>query len=131
MSEVQKRNISENRLIITQEKTKEPVYVPLSPQAMEYLPDVSDLKSDSLLFPPPARSTILTNIREWAAHAGISKKVTFHTSRHTFATLAITYGIDIAVASELLGHTDIKTTQIYAKIIDEKKNEAVNKLPKL
>ena len=58
--------------------------------------------------------------------AGINKKVTFHTARHTFATMMLTLGADLYTTSKLLGHSDIKTTQIYAKIVDEKKREAVN-----
>ena len=60
--------------------------------------------------------------------AGITKRVSFHSARHTFATLLLTYGTDLYTVSKLLGHTNIKTTQIYAKVIDEKKAEAVNLL---
>ena len=51
--------------------------------------------------------------------------------RHTFATLGLTFGIDLYTVSKLLGHKDIKTTTIYAKIIDKVKNEAVTKLPSI
>ena len=60
--------------------------------------------------------------------AGITKRVSFHSARHTFATLLLTYGTDLYTVSKLLGHANIKTTQIYAKVIDEKKAEAVNLL---
>jgi integrase len=45
--------------------------------------------------------------------------------------MSLTYGTDLYTVSKLLGHRDIATTQVYAKIIDEKKKEAVNKLPKM
>jgi site-specific recombinase XerD len=64
----------------------------------------------------------------WTKNAGISRKITFHSFRHTFATLQITLGTDIYTVSKLLGHKNLQTTQIYAKIIDEKKREAVNKI---
>lgn len=50
----------------------------------------------------------------------------FHTSRHTFATMMLTLGADLYTTSKLLGHANVKTTQIYAKIVDSKKVEAVN-----
>ena len=65
------------------------------------------------------------------ADAGIKKHVTFHTARHTFATLGISADIDLYTMKELLGHTDISTTQIYAKIINQKKVSAVEQLDKL
>ena len=60
-----------------------------------------------------------------------SKHITFHCGRHTYATLLLTYDVDLFTVSKLLGHKHIKTTQIYAKIIDKKKREAVNKLPQI
>ncbi len=58
------------------------------------------------------------------ADAGITKNVSFHTSRHTYATLQLANGTDIYTVSKMLGHTNVKTTQIYAKVIDKKKDEA-------
>ena len=63
--------------------------------------------------------------------AGISKTITFHCARHTFATLQLTNGTDIYTVSKLLGHRELKTTQLYAKIIDDKKIEATNAIPNL
>jgi site-specific recombinase XerD len=57
--------------------------------------------------------------------------ITFHVSRHTFATLSITYGAELYTVSKLLGHADIKTTQIYADVINEKKRDAVNSIPSI
>lgn len=60
----------------------------------------------------------------WVAKAGITKHITFHCFRHTYATLQIFSGTDIFTVSKMLGHKSVKTTQIYTKIIDEKKREA-------
>ena len=70
-------------------------------------------------------------LNRWCAKAGINKKIAFHTARHTFATMLLTLDVDLYTVSKLLGHKDIKTTQIYAKIIDKKKRDAVNKIPQL
>jgi site-specific recombinase XerD len=58
--------------------------------------------------------------------AGIKRDITFHCFRHTFATLQLTHGTDIYTVSKMLGHADMKTTQIYAQIVDEKKQAAAN-----
>ena len=70
-------------------------------------------------------------IKEWTKKAGIEKHVTFHTSRHTYATWMLSKGIDIYTVSKLLGHKNLRTTEVYAKIIDETKENAVNKLTEL
>lgn len=67
-------------------------------------------------------------LQQWVMRAGISKTITFHCARHTYATLQLTAGTDIYTVSKLLGHRELKTTQVYAKIIDEKKKEAANKI---
>lgn len=62
-------------------------------------------------------------LKEIATVCGINKKITFHVARHSFATLSISYGVPIESVSKMLGHTNIRTTQIYAKIIDTKLSE--------
>jgi integrase len=65
-------------------------------------------------------------IRAWVKSAGITKDITFHCFRHTFATLQIEGGTDIFVVSKLLGHTDVKTTQIYTHLTEKQKRNATN-----
>lgn len=67
-------------------------------------------------------------LAKWVLDAGISKKITFHCFRHTFATLQLSMGTDIYTVSKMLGHKDLNTTQIYAKIIDETKRTASNRI---
>jgi integrase len=67
-------------------------------------------------------------IKDWVEAAGIIKKISFHNFRHTYATLQLANGTDLYVVSKLLGHKSVKTTQIYAKVIDKKKIEAANRI---
>lgn len=57
--------------------------------------------------------------------------VLFHTARHTFATMLLTLGADLYTVSKLLGHSQIKNTQVYAEIINRRKDEAVNLIDKV
>jgi len=118
-------------IIPKMEKTDEPLLIDINENLSEFLPDLSKLKDEDLIYQLPSRSTISVAIRQWAAAAGITKNVTYHTSRHTFATGILTYGGSVEAAQALLGHRDIRETQIYAKLIDQKKKDAINNLPKL
>lgn len=57
--------------------------------------------------------------------------ITFHTARHTHATMMLTLGVDLYTVSKLLGHTNIQTTQIYAKLVDESKKKAIDLIPNI
>jgi integrase len=67
-------------------------------------------------------------LKKWLLAAGITKELTFHGFRHTYATLQLTLGTDIYTVSKMLGHRDLKTTQVYAKIVDETKRAAADKI---
>lgn len=117
-------------LRFTQKKTKDSETLPISNQAYKYLGEEGD--SDARVF-PDMKYSAWTNLKlkEWIMEAGIRKKITFHCFRHTFATLQLSYGTDIYTVSKLLGHKEIRTTQVYARIIDEKKKDAVDRIPDL
>ena len=112
---------------ITQFKTGVQLYLPLNKNARKWLPKQSGATADTPVFPKLNRS-YKAALRDWVMEAGIYKHVCFHTSRHTFATLALTAGVDIYTTSQLLGHTTIQHTQRYAKIINSKKDDAVSLL---
>jgi len=123
-----------------QQKTAEPEWLPLSRQAgkilgtqrgAEYsLKQTAEIDPNAV-FKLPAQQTIDKAVKRWAKRAGIKKRVSFHTARHSFATIGLKHGIDIYTMSKLLGHRDLSTTEIYAKIVDEKKREAVELMPQL
>lgn len=110
------------------QKTQRLLYLPLSPEALRYMPPRGDKGPEDLVFSLPKRVTTQCDMRTWVARSGITKGITFHCARHTFATLMLTQGAGLYTTSKLLGHTSIETTQIYAAIIDQKKQEAVNLL---
>ena len=114
------------RLEVVMQKTKETIYLPLSPEALRWMPERGDKTSEDHVFDLPSTTHINILLKPWAKAAGIDKKFSFHTARHTFATMMLTLGADLYTTSKLLGHTDVKMTQVYAKIINRKKDEAVN-----
>ena len=114
------------RLEVVMQKTKEPIYLPLSPEALRWMPERGDKTSEDSVFDLPSTTHINILLKPWAKAAGIDKKFSFHTARHTFATMMLTLGADLYTTSKLLGHTDVKMTQVYAKIVNRKKDEAVN-----
>ena len=67
-------------------------------------------------------------LAKWAMNAGINKHITFHCFRHTNATLLISAGEDIYTVSKMLGHKELRTTEIYAKVLNSKKVEAANRI---
>ena len=111
---------------ITQ-KTDRAETLPISTQANSFL---GGRKTGIERVFPTIKYSPMQNILidRWIKSAGINKHITFHCFRHTYATLQITLGTDIYTVSKMLGHRDIATTQIYAKIIDGKKKEAANKI---
>ena len=67
-------------------------------------------------------------LKKWIKAAGITKPITFHGFRHTYATLQIASGTDIYTVSKMLTHRNVSTTHIYADLVSEKKRETVNKI---
>jgi integrase len=126
--------IRNGKLFFRQKKTKGMEYLPLSDYAIKILKEMNSINHynpDDKVFDIEKKKTerIGTKIREWASDAGIDKYITFHTARHTFATLSLSRGVDIYTVSKLLGHKSIKMTEIYANIINENADKAVKMLP--
>lgn len=111
------------RLDFTQKKTGGVEYMPISDQA--YLLCGERRDSDLQVFDGlPSASWISNPLKRWVTAAGITKHITFHCFRHTYATIQLTKGTDIFTVSKMLGHTKVQTTQVYAKVVDEKKIKA-------
>jgi integrase len=126
-SEVQKQNEG-FRVVFRQQKTGGQEYLDIPNQARNYLGQQGN--SDERVFVGLKYSAWHNmELQKWCMKAGITKNITFHSGRHTFAIMQLEYKTDIYTVSKLLGHKDLKTTQIYAKIMDAKKKEAMNKIP--
>ncbi len=110
-------------------KTQRKLWLPLSDEAIRWLPERGTAKETDFIFSLPCDGYLNKLLKDWVKSSGIKKRITFHTSRHTNATLLLSLGVDLYTVSKLLGHTQIKTTQIYAKIVDKKKDDAVNMIP--
>lgn len=117
------------RLVFRQKKTGRLEHLDLSEQAV-FLMGERGAASDKV-FSLPHFTTIGKVLKKWVEDAGIDKHITFHCGRHTFATLQLTLGTDIYTVSNLLGHRSVRTTQIYAKVIDAKKRAAVDRIPEI
>lgn len=106
-------------------KTQKTTSIPLCTAAINLLPKRGKSKGKDKVFPAISGSTLNNNIKKVAANVGIDKAIGIHTARHTFATLLLSMDAKITTIKELMGHADIKTTEIYAKVIDKSKQKAV------
>lgn len=119
-------------LNFNQKKTKGVEVLPISEQAYSFTEGTEnpkDMPQDKPVFEGLKYSAYHNkHLFQWIGAAGITKDITFHCFRHTFATLQLFNGTDIYTVSKMLGHKDLKTTQVYAKIVDEAKRTAANKI---
>jgi uncharacterized protein (TIGR02996 family) len=126
-SEVQYSELEGYFLQFRQKKTKGVEVLPISEQAFKLLGERKEPTEQ--VFKGLIYSAYLNvHLKQWILRAGITKDITFHCFRHTFATLQLFNGTDIYTVSKMLGHKDLKTTQIYAKIVDDTKRKAADKI---
>ena len=124
--EVQYSNSEGYYIRFKQQKTDKPVTLPISHEAFEFL-GVKKVQNKRVFY-DLKKWDVDRLLPIWVEDAAIEKHITFHCFRHTYATLQMAAGTDIFTVSKMLGHKNIKTTQIYTKIIDEKKRETTNKI---
>jgi integrase len=114
------------RVRLVAEKTERAEYPIMPQEAMRWLPDRNGAKDTDKVFCLPSRVYIGTVLKQWFKSAGIKKHATYHTSRHSFGTIMRSLGVDLDVIQKAMGHKNIKTTQIYAKVVDKAQEEAAN-----
>jgi integrase len=113
-----------------QKKTHGVEYLYISKQARELLGERKSL-SERVFVGLKYGGTYNTEILRWCMRAGITKHITFHSARHTNAVLLLENGADIYTVSKRLGHKELRTTEIYAKIVDIKNKEASTLIPEI
>lgn len=125
--EIQESNPGEWAIHFRQKKTKNVEVLPISSEALQLL---GERRGDATKVFEGLKYLSYYNkaLSKWTGLASLTKNVTFHCFRHTFATLQLTLGTDFYTVQKMLGHRDPKTTQIYAKIVDETKRKAANRI---
>ena len=114
-------------ICIIQSKTKRAVSIPLNELAQSLLPPRNESDPDARVFHLLKKSdSIAMHVRRLKDRAGIKKDFTYHSSRHTSATLAIAAGADISAVKEMLGHGSVTSTEVYARVNLDKKTRIVN-----
>ena len=120
-------NNGDTDLRFKQQKTKGLMNLQISEAAMKWLPESDNVQGYENVFVLPKNDQTNKVLSRLIKRAGISKKITFHCSRHTAATLSLTLGNSIEVTSKLMGHSKISTTEVYGKIVNEARRAAVDK----
>ena len=129
-------NYEERTLTFKQSKvagssSKAEVEIPLDDTLLAIIGTKDDDAQDNYIFHLPSDVMCLKALKHWAARAGIDKNLTWHSGRHTFATLILNNGANIKVVSELLGHSTLKHTQIYVRALKDQKQKAISSMPSL
>lgn len=113
---------------INRKKTDVESFIPLHPVAEQILALYNTTDESRPIFPLPNRDTLWYCIHEIGIMADVKENLSYHDSRHTFGTLMLSAGIPIESISKMMGHTNIKTTQIYARVTDDKISEDMDRL---
>ena len=113
---------------IHRKKTDVEAFIPLHPIAEQILSLYNTEDDTKPIFPLPNRNQIWYCINELGFLAGVKGNLSYHQSRHTFGTLLLSAGIPIESISKIMGHSNISTTQIYARVTDDKISEDMDRL---
>ena len=111
-------------LDITTKKTKTDAILPISDEALALCGE----RGEGQVFKKLTPNLVAAHLKDWIKAAGITKHITFHCFRHTFATLQLAGGTDIYTVSKLLTHSNLATTQVYAEVVSELKRDASERI---
>lgn len=115
-------------IVFRRKKTNTECPIRLLDIPLKILKKYGEKSTDEFIFHVPSNAYCNSQLVKIMGVVDIHHKVTFHMARHTFATLILSKGVPIETVSRILGHCDIKTTQIYAKITNEKLSSDMEKL---
>lgn len=113
------------------QKTDVPSNIRLLEIPLEIIKRYEGKQKDGKVFPVCSNQKMNEYLKELATICGIKKQITCHIARHTFGTtVTLANGVPIETVSKMLGHTDVRTTQIYARIVDKKLSSDMDSLAK-
>lgn len=121
---------AEGRLYIRKQRVKTNVeaFIPLHPIAEQILMLYNTIDDSKPVFPLPVRDMIWYDVNQIGVIMGFKENLSYHCSRHSFGTLALSAGPSIESIAKMMGHANISTTQGYAKVTEQKISEDMNKL---
>lgn len=125
--ELEMRSNGENVLCFNKKSFKRKESLPVSNEALKWLPERCGASDSDIIFRLTKNDNANRLLKRWVASAGIKKEITFHCARHTTATLNISLGTPLEVVTKLMGYTKITSMKVYAKLVADKKREAVDK----
>lgn len=127
--ELKWKHINAGALTIGQQKTERKVTINLNTSASRLIGEFG--QPDDLVFTLPSHTGVLKSLRLWKVKAGLTKHVTFHVARHSFATNLLIHETDIRSVASLLGHSGLNHVTKYVRAVDELKQRAVDRLPEI
>lgn len=111
-------------------KTKVESFIPLHPVAEQILSFYNTTDDMKPIFPLPSRDVLWFEVNSVGFALGFKENLSYHMSRHCFGTLLLSAGISIESIAKMMGHANISTTQVYARVTDQKISEDMDKLMK-
>jgi integrase/recombinase XerD len=129
VSSLKWKNIDGLKLKIEQNKTDKELMTDLNKTAIALIGLRG--KPNDYIFSLPSHTACLKSLKVWTEKAGIEKNITWHCARHSFAVNLLWVKSDIKTVSSLLGHSGLRHTEKYTRVVDELKKSAVNNLPEI
>jgi site-specific recombinase XerD len=129
VTDLKYKHITNGLIKKPQQKTGREVTIDLNQTATRLIGEMG--LPEEFVYNLPSFNACIKTLRSWAKRAEINKRITWHSARHSFATILLMNKTDIKTVGNLLGHSKIEHTQKYTHIVDELKLKAINSLPEI